>query len=259
MEKILIHEYLKKNDIDINEIDLGDFDFLGEYTAKKTRDRGTDLYKSAGHFFRPNYERGILIYSLIKKFKLNSFLEIGFGRGYSAICAAKALYDIGSPGVVTTIDPNVDEKQMQLLNQVFPTDWLSKIRFLKGPSQQVIPSLTEKFDMVYIDGDHTAAAVQQDWDNCKDLWNAFCLFDDYHLPSKTDSASAGIECAEVIDKVDYPKKDLIILDRRIFFDDRRIPDDKIDYGQVLLTNEEYLKGLKAGASDETKNWQWDWK
>jgi len=28
------------------------------------------------------------------------------------------------------------------------------------------------------------------------------------------------------------------MDRRIFFDDRRIPDDEIDYGQVLLTKSE---------------------
>ena len=31
------------------------------------------------------------------------------------------------------------------------------------------------------------------------------------------------------------EKELIIMDRRIFFDDRRIPDDQIDYGQVLVS------------------------
>ena len=29
-------------------------------------------------------------------------------------------------------------------------------------------------------------------------------------------------------------KELIIMDRRIFFDDRRVKDEDIDYGQVLI-------------------------
>ena len=35
--------------------------------------------------------------------------------------------------------------------------------------------------------------------------------------------------------VEDDSKELIIMDRRIFFDDRRIEDDDINYGQVLLT------------------------
>ena len=61
-----IKEKLKELDFDLSEISLGDFDLIGEYCAKKSRSRDSELYKSAGCFFRPNYERGILIYSLIK-------------------------------------------------------------------------------------------------------------------------------------------------------------------------------------------------
>ena len=53
------------------------------------------------------------------------------------------------------------------------------------------------------------------------------------MPSKK---VANIECAKVIDEIDGYNKELIIMDRRIFFDDRRIPDDEIDYGQVLITH-----------------------
>jgi len=47
-----------------------------------------------------------------------------------------------------------------------------------------------------------------------------------------------ISCANLIDSIEDKSKELIIMDRRIFFDDRRIPDDEIKYGQVLLTREE---------------------
>ncbi len=52
------------------------------------------------------------------------------------------------------------------------------------------------------------------------------------MPTKGDP---GIQCSQLIDEVDDPSKELIIMDRRMFFDDRQLPDDKIDYGQVLLS------------------------
>jgi len=48
------------------------------------------------------------------------------------------------------------------------------------------------------------------------------------------AGSQDIECAKAIDEIDDFEKELIIMDRRIFFDDRRIPDEEIDYGQVLI-------------------------
>ena len=46
-----------------------------------------------------------------------------------------------------------------------------------------------------------------------------------------------IECSKVIDNITNYQKELIIMDRRIFFDDRGYTDDEIDYGQVLLTKD----------------------
>ena len=165
MEKILIQKLLKDLDIDLSEIPLGHFDYIGEYCAKKNRDRNSPLYNSVGAFFRPNYERGIMIYSLIKKFKLKSYLEVGFGRGYSAVCAAKAFHDIGVDGKVITIDPNFDQEQLGIMAKVFPKEWLEKIELRKGLSQEVLKSPDGPqgpWDFVYIDGDHRAPAVQAD-------------------------------------------------------------------------------------------------
>ena len=36
---------LEEYDFSIDNISLGDFDFIGEYTAKKNRAAGSDLYK----------------------------------------------------------------------------------------------------------------------------------------------------------------------------------------------------------------------
>lgn len=248
MKRTHIKDYLDRIGVSLNDISLGEFDYIGEFTAKKARDRNSPLFRSVGMYFRPNYERGILIHSMIAKFKLESYLEIGFGRGFSAVCAAKALYDIGSPGKVVTVDPIVDEKHMQMMSQVFPKEWLQKIEFHKGTSAEVLPGLLQKegrrFDFVYVDGDHRAPAVQADWDMVKGSWDKFCLFDDYHYPDKKE---ADIECAQVIDAIDWSSEncdepECVILDRRIFLDDRGISDTDMNYGQVVCAR----KGTYVG-------------
>lgn len=237
MRTVDIREKLDEIDFPISSISLGDFDAIGEYTAKKNRDRNSDLYKSVGCFFRPNYERGILLYALVSKFRISSFLEVGFGRGYSTFCVAKAMSDLGIDGKIKTIDPNFNKDFLNQLAGIFPKEWFSKIEFVNGKSEDILPDIDEKFDMVYIDGDHTYDATRKDWEMTKDIYSKFLLFDDYHLPSK--DSGPGIQCAKLINEIEDNSKELIIMDRRIFFDDRRIPDDKIDYGQVLLTSDSF--------------------
>ena len=76
IKKTYIKDKLENLGISLEDISLGDFDVVGEYTAKKTRPRNSELYKKVGAFFRPNYERGILIYSLIKHYEVETFLEV---------------------------------------------------------------------------------------------------------------------------------------------------------------------------------------
>ena len=111
MKKIYIKEKLEELIFSLDDIVLGDFDLIGEWCAKKQRGRDSELYKTAGAFFRPNYERGILIYSLILEYDIKSFLEIGFGRGYGTLCAAMAMHENGG-GTITTIDPNFDQNHI---------------------------------------------------------------------------------------------------------------------------------------------------
>ena len=234
INKIHIREKFKQLGVNIDDLKLGDFDQIGEMTAKKRRDPGTDLYNNVGAFFRPNYERGLLIYTLIRKYNLKSYLEVGFGRGYSCLCAAFALSENGG-GSIVTVDPNLNEDFLNNLAKSCPKDWFSMIRFINGKSQEFLADekqANEKYDLIYIDGDHTYAATKRDWELCKDKYNNFLIFDDYHLPGKVQK---DIECSNLIDQIEDDSKELIIMDRRIFLDDRGYTDDQIDYGQVLIT------------------------
>ncbi len=232
IKKVHIVEKLKSIGVNLEDVVLGNFDQIGEISARKNRDPRSELYKTKGAFFRPNYERGILIYHLIKEFKLKSFLEIGFGRGYVTACAALAMNEMGEGGQITTVDPALSEEGLNNLASSFPKDFFSNVNFVKGISQEYLPSLKQNFDMIYIDGDHRYSAVKSDWENCKDKYNKFLLFDDYHLPGKDQK---DIHCSNLIDQIQDDSKELIIMDRRIFLDDRGYTDEEIDYGQVLLT------------------------
>lgn len=233
MKQIHIKQKLEDIGVTVDGIIMGDFDYIGEFTAKRDRKPDDVNYKKYGAFFRANYERGILIYHLIRQFNLSSMLEIGFGRGYSTFCAARAFHDAGIDGKIVTIDPTLDEKYINALKHVFPEKWFEYVTFMKGPSQYVLREISDTFDLVYIDGDHSYEATKSDWELTKNKYEKFLLFDDYHLPSKQDKGT--IQCSQLIDEIDDPSKELIILDRRLFFDDRKFTDEQIDYGQVLLT------------------------
>lgn len=234
MKQTHIVEKLSELNFDLEDFTLGDFDLIGEWCAKKQRGPDSELYKTVGAFFRPNYERGLLIYSLILEYDIKSFLEIGFGRGYGTLCAAMAMHENGG-GSITTIDPNFDQEHIDRLKQAFPKEWFDMITFVSDHSQNYLFEHDDSYDFIYIDGDHVYESVKRDWELCERIYNKVLLFDDYILPR--DNISSDIQCSTVIDSIEDDSKELIIMDRRIFFDDRRLKDNEINYGQVLLTKE----------------------
>jgi predicted O-methyltransferase YrrM len=215
-------------------LSLGNFDQIGELTARKTRDPSNKYFHNSGFFFRPNYERGLLIYALIKYFKAESFLEVGFGRGYGSLCAAMAMHENGF-GRVTTLDPNFNQDHLKRLNEAYPHEWFSRIQCVQGKSQDFLKSqdCEQKYDLIFIDGDHRYEAVKEDWELCEKKMGHAIVFDDYHLPEVEENND--IEVASVVDHIHGYNKQLIIADRRIFVDDRNLSDDEIKAGMVIVT------------------------
>ncbi|MEJ7625086.1 MAG: O-methyltransferase [Pyrinomonadaceae bacterium] len=78
-------------------------------------------------------------------------LEIGTYLGYSALCLAEGL---ASGGKVITLDVQ-EETNRVARTFVEKTEFADRIEFLLGPALELIPSLPDNFDLVFIDADKT--------------------------------------------------------------------------------------------------------
>lgn len=234
MRKVFIQEKLKEIGFSVDDLNLGFYDQIGELTAKRQRGPDSDLFKKVGSFYRANYERAILQGCLIAKYKISSFLEIGTGRGYVSMCNGASMQMNGIDGKIITIDsdPNI-QSYFDKLRGIFPYDWHKNILFVAGESSDVLSKINDSFDMIYIDGNHNYEYVKNDWKWAKEHFKEFVIFDDYNENNTNDD----IQVKQLVDEIDKSGEfhlDLVKMDRRIFFDDRRIPDREINYGQVLV-------------------------
>ena len=80
-----------------------------------------------------------------------NILEIGTYTGYSAICLAEGLKEDGK---VVTIDINAELEDFAL-SYFEKANVSDKIDFRIGNAIDIIPTLKEKFDLVFIDADKT--------------------------------------------------------------------------------------------------------
>ena len=159
--------------------------------------KSTPMYPENEELHSINYERGILLYALIAKYKPQNVLEIGTAKGYSTLCMAWAMHDHNIPGTIHTIDPALDTKfeikiddeinvltTPQLWNKIASDKWLSKIKPYSGHSGEIMCKYKfPKIDFAYIDGHHVFEAVQHDFYAFLNVSsNDFrILFDDYAL------------------------------------------------------------------------------
>jgi predicted O-methyltransferase YrrM len=76
-------------------------------------------------------------------------LEIGTFTGYSAICLAKGL---AADGLLYTID--INEELTPMVNKYLKeANLISKVKVLTGNAKEIIPTLNETWDLVFIDAD----------------------------------------------------------------------------------------------------------
>lgn len=117
--------------------------------------------------------------------KAKSVLEIGTANGYSTIWFADAIEEFD--GHVTTIDHSTPSRAWALKN--FETIGLSdRITSIFGRAQEVLPTLNQTFDIIFIDAIKKSYA--EFWQLCKPLMhpNTLIIVDDVlKFPTKTKS------------------------------------------------------------------------
>lgn len=97
----------------------------------------------SGHY------QGRLLSMLSKLINPKNILEIGTYTGYSALCLAEGMR---SDGILHTID--INEELVDLQKRYFEASpWNDQIVQHLGDATEIIPSLKEDFDLVFIDAD----------------------------------------------------------------------------------------------------------
>lgn len=95
------------------------------------------------------FYQGRLLANLSKIIQPRRVLEVGTYMGYSALCLAEGLQDDGK---IITLD--VDEETNQIAKEFWAqTMFYSRIEAYLGDATQIIPTLDEAFDLVFIDAD----------------------------------------------------------------------------------------------------------
>src|SRR3954451_3662124 len=91
--------------------------------------------------------QGRVLSTFSKMIRPKIVLEIGTYLGYSALCFAEGLAEGGK---VITLD--VDEETNKVARSfVEKTIYKDRIEFILGPGCDIIPNLSETFDLVFID------------------------------------------------------------------------------------------------------------
>ena len=88
-----------------------------------------------------------VIENIMKETKPTAILEIGTAVGYSAICFSRLLADGGR---IDTIERD-EERIKEARENIKIVEKNKKINILEGDAVEILPTLNEKYDMIFID------------------------------------------------------------------------------------------------------------
>ena len=100
----------------------------------------------------------------IKNKNYKKYLEIGYHMGHSVNTILYSNSTINA----TTIDL-FPHKYSDLCIEFTKTRFTDRVNFIKGSSFHILPTIKEKFDVIFIDGDHSYHGVKTDLSNCLNL------------------------------------------------------------------------------------------
>ena len=130
---------------------------LTEYAESFTSNESAVLAELREHCYA-HYEDSTMLSGFVQGRILSMFshmirpkvvLEIGTYLGYSALCFAEGLAEGGK---VITLDVQEDTNAVAR-SYVEKTEYRRHIEFIVGSGIDIIPNLTETFDLVFIDAD----------------------------------------------------------------------------------------------------------
>ena len=130
----------------LEEYILCHIDEEGELLAGLNRDAHVNLLRPrmlSGHL------QGRMLKLFCRMLSPKRILEIGTYTGYATLCMAEAL---PKDGIIDTVEIN-DELEDFILKQFNRSPDKDKIRLHIGDATEIIPSLNETYDLVFIDAD----------------------------------------------------------------------------------------------------------
>ncbi len=119
--------------------------------------RDTNLY-----LLRPRmasgHTQGVMLRMLVEMIKPKRILEIGTYTGYSALCMAAGLEE---GGIVDTYEIN-DEMEDFTRPRIEASPWADKVRMHIGDVLETLKDSSERYDLVFIDGNKRQYAEYYD-------------------------------------------------------------------------------------------------
>mgnify|MGYP001165700201 FL=1 len=94
-------------------------------------------------------QQGRFLSLMSKLVKPKRVLEIGTYTGYSAICISEGLSE---HGIIHTIDNNIELKQ-RVIGYFKESGIINSVKMHWGNALEIIPSINEKWDLVFMDAD----------------------------------------------------------------------------------------------------------
>lgn len=250
MKENSFQEFINKLNVQIPSEE--EFEKLGDLTA---------LFKTqSDNFIRLNYERGMLLYAIIARYKPKNIIEFGTASGYATLCMARAMDDYKIDGRIFTIDieserqsferpidwgfgPKMEKiSRKELWNKVAKKNWLNKIEVLRGYSAEIMSNKKlPKFQFAYIDGPHFFKGVQHDFYSFLKVADSefFVLFDDY-----ISRPSYGVKKLVDNEINDYFNPILIHTDRKRYILEMNLTTDP-KYGMVWINSNDVKKSLDS--------------